>query len=143
MRNKSFDIDIGCVLDRKVIVRLINILVSFFLIIMYVFAIDMLEDSEQFYVVQGIFENLAIESQDCDVVDDYVNFACGKTDLDDIKFSESVDKHINEFLSGLSKDSSWFYDGYSYIAEYSSSYGHYYFAITTNGFVIIAFTPLE
>ncbi len=130
------------VLDRKVIVHLIYILVSL-LIVIHVFAIDMPEGSEQFYVVQGLFENLAIDPKRCDVVDDYVNFACGQTNLSTTEFSKAVDKHINGFLSGLSKDNDWLQDGYTYIAEYSSDYGNYYFAITTDGFVIIAFTPLD
>ncbi len=111
--------------------------------ITYVLAIDMLEGSEQFYVVQGLFEDLAIDSQDCNVVDEYVNFACGQANLSTTEFSSAVDRHIAEFLPGMFRNRDWFQDGYAYMAEYSSSYGQYYFAITTNSFVIIAFTPLD
>ncbi len=126
---------------RKFIVRLFYVLAGF--VITYALAIDMLEGSEQFYVAQNLFENLAIDSQDCNVVDEYVNFACGQTNLSNAEFGGAVDVYISEFLPGLSKNRDWFQDGYAYIAEYSSSYGQYYFAITTNGFVVIAFTPLE
>lgn len=124
---------------RNFVVRVFYILI--FLSSFYVPALDMPNHSEQYYLVQGLFEQLAIEPQGCNIVDDYVNFACGQTNLSVEEFSETVDNYIKTFLIGLSQQHDWFQDSYAYITEYTNDKGQYYFAVTAEGFVIIAFTP--
>ena len=106
------------------------------------FAIDMVKDSEQFYVSSGLFADLAIEAQPCEQVDDNVNFACGVYSESAQQFQLDVDDHVANLLPGLSATGVWFNNnGTTLVKAFESNSGTYLFAYNAGGEVIIAFTP--
>lgn len=106
-----------------------------------VIALEMEPESEQFYVVQGIFAELAIEAVTCQVEDPVINFACGQFEGDLARFQAQLDNHINEALPGLFLALDWFENGETIVRDYRSAAGKYLFGYNPGGFIVIAFTP--
>jgi len=106
------------------------------------FSLDMIKDSEQFYVSKGLFEDLNIETQPCEQVDDFINFACGIYSDSAQQFQLDVDRHIEELLPGLTADGVWFNNnGTTLVRAFLSSSGRYLFAYNAGGKILVAFTP--
>jgi hypothetical protein len=118
-----------------------HILFLFFSLTTFAFAIDMPGDSEQFYVTQGIFEELEITRQDCEQQDAIVNFACGTYKGDINTFKEKLADYVRLELPGLYPATDWFDNVGGITRDYRSAKGQYLFAYNPNGLVVIAFVP--
>lgn len=108
----------------------------------FVFAREMVQDSEQFYVSTGMFEDLGIIAQACEQEDDVLNFACGFYAGSADQFQTDVDKHVSELLPGLSPTGSWFNNnGTTLVRAFQSESGSYLFAYNAGGKIFVVFTP--
>jgi hypothetical protein len=106
-----------------------------------VLAVDMVSPSEQFYVTQGLFGELNIETVSCDVEDGLVNFACGQFQSDAATFQQSLDAYITKNLPGLYLAMDWFQNGPSIARDYRSAKGRYLFSYNPGGYIVVAFIP--
>lgn len=98
-------------------------------------------ETEQFYVVQGIFDELDIVRQDCEQQDAVINFACGTYEGDIDTFKTDLADYVRLSLPGLYPATDWF-DNLSGIArDYRSAKGQYLFAYNPDGLIVIAFIP--
>jgi hypothetical protein len=113
----------------------------FFLVLNLAFAVDMVSPSEQFYVAQGLFNELKIEAATCDVQDDLVNFACGQFNGDAATFQAQANTYITQNLPGLYLALDWFQNGQGIARDYRSAKGRYLFGYNPGGYVVIAFIP--
>lgn len=102
---------------------------------------DMVADSEQFYVTQGVFTDLGITIEACNMEDDVVNFICGIYSKDAQSFQAEINGHIIQNLPGLTPTSDWFNSADTIVRSFQSSQGQYLFAYNNDGFVVVAFTP--
>jgi hypothetical protein len=107
----------------------------------FAFAIDMPGDSEQYYVAQGVFSTLEIESEPCQQRDDVINFACGRFAGDAEAFKEALSDYIRLTLPGLYPATDWFDNAGAIARDYRSTQGQYLFAYNPDGLVVIAFVP--
>jgi hypothetical protein len=107
----------------------------------FAFAIDMPGDTEQFYVVQGVFDELEIQREACEQQDDMINFACGIYEGDVDTFKQDLADYVRLELPGLYPASDWFNSGASIAKDYRSVKGQYLFAYNPGGLVVIAFVP--
>lgn len=105
------------------------------------FAVDMLASSEQFYVAQGLFNQLKIETTTCEIQDDLINFACGQFNGDAATFQEQTNSYVTQNLPGLYLALDWFQNGSGIARDYRSSKGRYLFGYNPGGYVVIAFIP--
>ena len=64
-------------------------------------AIDMPGDTEQFYVAQGVFDELEIQREACEQQDTVINFACGIYEGDMDTFKEDLADYVRLELPGL------------------------------------------
>jgi hypothetical protein len=106
-------------------------------------AIDMPSDTEQYYVMQGVFAELEIKSQPCEQRDDVINFACGQFAGDAEAFKEALSDYIRLSLPGLYPATDWFDNAGGIARDYRSTRGQYLFAYNPNGLVVIAFVPRQ
>lgn len=106
-----------------------------------VLAVDMANSSEQFYVAQGLFNELSITSVDCGLEDDVVNFACGQFEGEADAFQNALEAYITENLPGLYLARNWFQNGPSIARDYRSAKGRYLFSYNPGGYIVIAFIP--
>ena len=104
-------------------------------------AIDMPAGSEQFYVVQGLFDELNIDQSPCPIEDDFVNFACGSYPGSPQSFQQHLNAYINRDLPGLSLNTDWFDNAGALVRDYVSSQGRYFFTYSPNGYIVVAFIP--
>ena len=102
---------------------------------------EMAADSEQFYVVQGLFAELGIETVACELEDPDINFACGQFTGDLPTFQAQIDGYVNDELPGLFLALAWFSSGETTVQDYRSAGGRYLIAYNPGGFVVVAFTP--
>jgi hypothetical protein len=109
----------------------------------FTFAVDMPGDTEQFYVVQGLFETLNIIRKPCAQQDAVINFACGQFIGGVATFKQSLADYIRLELPGLSPATDWFNSSSSVAVDYRSSQGQYLFAYNPGGLVVVAFIPLQ
>jgi hypothetical protein len=109
----------------------------------FAFAIDMPGDTEQFYVVQGIFDELEIVPEACEQKDAVVNFACGTYEGDIDTFKETLADYVRLELPGLYPATDWFDNAGGIAKDYRSAKGQYLFAYNPNGLVVIAFVPRQ
>jgi hypothetical protein len=100
----------------------------------FAFAIDMPGDSEQFYVAQGVFDELEIQREAC---------ACGTYEGDVDTFKQDLADYVRLELPGLYPASDWFNSGASVAKDYRSTQGQYLFAYNPGGLVVIAFVPRQ
>jgi hypothetical protein len=107
------------------------------------FAVDMAADSEQFYVTQGLFDELEIEREPCEQQDDFINFACGTYSNDVAAFKTALSDYVRLELPGLYPASDWFNSGASIAKDYRSTKGQYLFAYNPGGLVVVAFVPKQ
>lgn len=105
------------------------------------FAVDMATDSEQFYVTQGLFNELNIETTPCEQKDDLINFSCGTYQGDAATFKTALSDYIRLSLPGLYPASDWFNSGAAIAKDYRSTKGQYLFAYNPDGLVVVAFVP--
>ena len=105
------------------------------------FAIDMPGDTEQFYVVQGVFDELEIRREDCEQQDAAINFACGRYAGDLDTFKADLADYVRLNLPGLYPATDWFDNLGGMARDYRSSTGQYLFAYNPDGLVVIAFVP--
>lgn len=104
-------------------------------------AIDTPDGSEQFYVVQGLFNDLQISQVTCPIQDDFVNFACGNYPSSFGSFQVNLDNHIKLNLPGLKLVTDWFNNAGALVREYISNQGRYFFTYNPNGYIVVAFIP--
>ena len=121
--------------------RLVLYLVLFLNLVTPALAIDMPEGSEQFYVIQGMFEALAIEPQSCTLEDAVINFACGQFKGELSNFQSQLESYIGEFLPGLYLTVDWFDNNGASVRDYRSGKGRYLFAFYPGSMIVVAFTP--
>jgi hypothetical protein len=104
-------------------------------------AVDMVNPSEQYYVTEGLFNELNIQVVACDLEDAVVNFACGQFQGDAATFQQAFDSYVTTNLPGLYLAVDWFQNGPSVARDYRSSKGRYLFSYNPGGYVVIAFIP--
>jgi hypothetical protein len=107
------------------------------------FAVDMAADSEQFYVTQGLFNELGIETTPCEQKDDLINFACGTYLGDAAAFKTALSDYVRLELPGLYPASDWFNSGAAIAKDYRSTKGQYLFAYNPDGLIVVAFVPKQ
>lgn len=107
------------------------------------FAIDMPGDTEQFYVVQGVFNELEIVRETCEQKDAVVNFACGTYKGDMETFKKALADYVRLELPGLYPATDWFDNVGGIARDYRSTKGQYLFAYNPNGLVVVAFVPRQ
>jgi hypothetical protein len=107
------------------------------------FAVDMAVDSEQFYVTQGLFNELNIKATPCEQQDDLINFACGTYPGDVATFKTALSDYVRLELPGLYPASDWFNSGTAIAKDYRSTKGQYLFAYNPDGYVVVAFVPKQ
>jgi hypothetical protein len=112
-----------------------------FSLLSFALAVDMPGDSEQFYVVQGVFDELGIVRNDCEQKDAVVNFACGTYKGDVDTFKEILADYVRLQLPGLYPATDWFDNAGGIARDYRSAKGQYLFAYNPNGLVVVAFIP--
>lgn len=108
-----------------------------------VLAVDMIPESEQFYVAQGLFNSLNIIPTGCEQEDALINFACGIYPDSVQAFQTNAGSYIAEFLPGLMPASSWFDNAGTIAQTYQSNAGTYIFAYNSGGKVVVVFTPAQ
>ncbi len=104
-------------------------------------AVDMANPSEQFYVTQGLFTELGIESVACQLDDAVVNFACGQFVGDAATFQQAFEGYVTKNLPGLYLAADWFQNGPSIACDYRSAKGRYLFSYNPGGYIVVAFIP--
>jgi hypothetical protein len=117
------------------------IVMFFYLVLNQAFAVDMVASSEQFYVAQGLFNQLKIETTVCDIQDDAINFACGQYNGEPATFQEQANSYITANLPGLYLAQDWFQNGQGIARDYRSAKGRYLFGYNPGGYIVIAFIP--
>jgi hypothetical protein len=120
-----------------------HLLYLFLTLAPFAFAVDMPGDTEQFYVVQGVFSTLEIETQPCEQQDAVINFACGQFAGDVEAFKEALTSYVSTELPGLYLARNWFDNAGGVATDYRSAAGQYLFAYNPGGFVVIAFIPRQ
>ena len=103
---------------------------------------EMPAGTEQFYVTQGLFNDLNISQTACVQEDDVIHFACGRYEGPASQFQLDVDVHVAENLPGLKVAGEWFNNaGTTLVRSYQSAQGTYLFAYNAGGEITIVFTP--
>jgi hypothetical protein len=118
-------------------------LLCFLALAPFAFAIDMPGDTEQFYVVQGVFTKLEIEREPCEQQDAVINFACGQFTGDVDAFKEALADYVRLELPGLYPATDWFDNAGGIARDYRSAKGQYLFAYNPGGLVVVAFVPRQ
>jgi hypothetical protein len=106
------------------------------------FAIDMIQDSEQFYLAQWLFVDLSILPVACGLEDAVINFACGYYSGDFRQFNSDLNDHVATYLANLYLASDWFANDVSWLRDYRSSLGQYLISFNPGGYIVLVFIPL-
>jgi hypothetical protein len=118
-----------------------HILLLFLAFTPLVFAVDMPAETEQFYVVQGLFDELNITRKPCEQQDAVVNFACGQYIGGVATFRQALADYVRINLPGLYPATDWFNNLEGIAIDYRSTNGQYLFAYNPGGLVVVAFVP--
>lgn len=119
-----------------------RLLVGFALLLPVVFALDMAQGSEQFFVSQNMFVNLGIVPTPCNLPDDTINLACGNYSADFVTFKANLDAVVAQNFPGLYLAADFFWSGEAAVRDYRSQTGQYLVSYTPGGIIIVAFIPL-